>query len=640
MEKHKKILGILHIVVPLYFLICALYMLLRQRIPFMILLSMSSTITRFVPIPVKFFFPIPAGFMLLSLFGIYSGFILSRSKSGPYRFSIVISTVYLLFPPIGTILGIYTLYAISEKWRRILGFVIVQFAIVGIAFWYFHWMYPSLDKYVRQNPKTSKGIATQMGSNYVTPMYSTPDNRIMIKSDAMETYATLGMARAKLGNAAGAVREFQKAVDVLKKGITVQEKRFNTWLILPITVMILYFVILKNVINSTQPISAPIFILAVAGLKIGIDISVASINGGIATLGAPIGNYLEYYSDVPKVQGIWAFLRDFNRMDLSLHSETHPPGGALFLWAVSKIFNYDLITNSAAIILFSTLTLIPIYLLAKQFYDEKIGRYALLIFIITPNMVIFTATCMDAVFAAFLVWSIYLYFRAISSDSVIYSIIAGVSITISMIMNFTTTTLGIYFFLLAVVTYFREKTSLNDNVNRNFHRHLRTMFITAGVVIVIYILLYIGPRYSVITNLRNATARDRYMMGTGHETIERYIFICLANLFAFFTFVGFPTTALWIRESLGTIRDAYRRVRFDSFLITYILMFAAVALSTLFTLEVERVWLYMLPFIVIPAGRNIVKYIEKSQKNWLIYTTTFFLWIQTILFELFMDTRW
>ena len=72
MEKQKKILSILHIIIPVYFLVCALYMLSRQSMPYMLLLSMSSTIARFIPIPVKFSMVIPLGFMLLSLFGIYS----------------------------------------------------------------------------------------------------------------------------------------------------------------------------------------------------------------------------------------------------------------------------------------------------------------------------------------------------------------------------------------------------------------------------------------------------------------------------------------------------------------------------------------------------------------------------------------
>ena len=86
---------------------------------------------------------------------------------------------------------------------------------------------------------------------------------------------------------------------------------------------------------------------------------------------------LEYYGDVPKVDavGVQSFLRDYAKPELfqtlSLHSQTHPPGGILFLWMASKCFGYNLLTAALASICFTSITVIPIYWLAKDLYGDS-----------------------------------------------------------------------------------------------------------------------------------------------------------------------------------------------------------------------------------------------------------------------------
>ena len=116
---------------------------------------------------------------------------------------------------------------------------------------------------------------------------------------------------------------------------------------------------------------------------------------------------LEYYGDVPRVDelGIRRFLRDYSKPEvfdtLSGHARTHPPGGVLFLWHVSGLFGYNLISASLVTIIFTAITVIPIYRLGEHLYGEKVGRYALLLFLITPNFVMFTGTSMDGPFSVF-----------------------------------------------------------------------------------------------------------------------------------------------------------------------------------------------------------------------------------------------
>lgn len=630
MVNQNRTLGVLYVATSGCLLISALYTLLAGKLSYLLLLSVSGIVAGFVSIPVEFNAAIPLILSFLSGFGIIAGLGLLRNWSWARVTATILSVLYLPCIPIGSILGIYTLYTLSRSSRRLFSSMIVQFVVVGAVFWYAHWIFPAIHEYCMQNPKSPKGIGPQIDES-TAPLYAWPDVRIRVPSDSAEAHITKGLSIAKQGKAEDAVKELQKAIESLKQETSA--KRFNTWIILPLIALVIYFVISRAILRSGESIPLPILLIAVIGLKIFIDVSVSLINGGFSTLGIPLTPGLEYYADVPKVEGIWSFLRDFNKLDLSLHSKTHPPGGALFLWVVAKLFSYDLITASFAIIVFSTLALIPIYLLAKQLYGEKIGRYCLVLCLVTPNMVLFSATCTDAVFTVFLVWSIYLYFRALSCRPILYGILTGVSLAVSMLMNFATTTLGIYFVVLAIMTYIgRSKQHLK--------RHLKVLFLSGGVVLLFYLFLYLGPGYNIFTNLETARNTDRSGMGTGHETFERYVFPSIANLFAFFIYIGIPTTALWIRETGRAIIQALRRTGFDSFLITGPIWLTGVAFSTLFTLEVERIWMFMLPFILIPAGRHLAAYVEERRSMVMFYVVAGLLWAQILAFEILLDTRW
>jgi len=498
------------------------------------------------------------------------------------------------------ILGVYTL--------RFFRSMIVQFVLVGVVFWCFHWICPIIHEQCKQNPKSPMGVAPQVYKP-TAPLYASPNVRFRIDADPALKQDDSG-------------------------------KRLNTWILLPLIFVVVYFITSRAILREGQSIPLPVLLVAVMGLKVFIDVSVALINGGFATLSYPISRALEYYADVPKVEGIRSFLGNFNNLNLSLHSETHPPGGALFLWIVAKLFDYDLLTASFAIILFSTLTLIPIYLLARQFYGEKIGRYSLVLCLITPNMVLFTATCTDAVFTVFLVWSIYLYFRAVSHGSIFFSVLTGVSTVLSMLMNFTTTTLGIYLIVFTIIAYIGGRFLARDDVKQQLKRHLKVLLIIGGMMLLCYLFLYLSTGYSVLANLKSAVNRDEEGMGTGRETFARYVFLSLANLFAFFIYVGVPTTALWVRETVKNAIEAIRRVKFDSFIITNAAWIMGVAFSTLFTLEVERIWMFMLPFVLIPSAKHLAAYIEERKSLSMFYLVASLLWLQILLFEILLDTRW
>jgi asparagine N-glycosylation enzyme membrane subunit Stt3 len=98
----------------------------------------------------------------------------------------------------------------------------------------------------------------------------------------------------------------------------------------------------------------------------------------------------------------------------------------LTLWLLTKHFGYDRLTKAFLIIFTAPISLIPIYLLARQVFDRWVACYMLALYLVTPNIVLLTATCMDAFYAVFLISSIYFYFLALRKQFVILAVLTGV----------------------------------------------------------------------------------------------------------------------------------------------------------------------------------------------------------------------
>lgn len=372
---------------------------------------------------------------------------------------------------------------------------------------------------------------------------------------------------------------------------------------------------------------------------IAINISVAQIDGyreigaedekeRILTLLEPYTRTsLEYYGDVPRVDelGIHRFLRDYSKPEvfdtLSGHTRTHPPGGVLFLWHVSGLFGYNLISASLISIIFTALTVIPIYRLAEMLYGRKVARYALLIFLITPNFVMFTGTSMDGPFSVFPILSIYLFYIAREREIIPdqkwhefrpYSLLTGLSLALGMFMTYSTVVVGVFLCVIALLE------------RQRFGQYLKVLLFAGSGFIGFYLVLFVLTGFRPIEALWAAIKKDETGMGTGYESVGRYFHLSFANLFAFLIGVGFPITTVWLRQLVSTIRDwrqdtriseektheprtpwIFRHEHADTFVIGFLITLLFFTFSTLFTMEVERIWIFMVPFFVIPVAKHL-----------------------------------
>ena len=366
---------------------------------------------------------------------------------------------------------------------------------------------------------------------------------------------------------------------------------------------------------------------------------------------------LEYYGDVPRIEelGLQGFLRDFSNPELfntlSGHTRTHPAGGVVFLWLVSKVFGYNLLSASLFSIFFTAIVTILIYKLGEHLYDETVALYALLLFLITPNFVMFTGTSMDGPFSVFPILSLYLFYKARERETNPdielttfrpYSLLTGISLAIGMFMTYATVVIGVFLCVIAILEY------------KQFKQYLIVLAFAAVGYIGFYVLLFIITDYDPITSTWAAIKKDEAGLGSGFESIDRFFHLSIGNLFAFLIGVGIPITAVWFRQVLTTFRDWRRNtavteedsnssaipwfLRFqnaDTYIIGFCITLFYFTFSTWFTMEVERIWIFMVPFFVIPVAKFL-----SSRPRSDLYWVGCLLVLQLILSEVLLYTYW
>jgi hypothetical protein len=177
--------------------------------------------------------------------------------------------------------------------------------------------------------------------------------------------------------------------------------------------------------------------------------------------------------------------------------------------------------------------------------------------------------------------------------------------------------------------------------------------------------LWLTTGYDPVQMFRVAVANSNHIMaGTRHESPARYGHLVVANLVVFFIAAGLPSTALWfptIRRSLHqwihghppdrhiaaarTLRsdnDAHRfpAAAADKFAVTALLTLLIADLAPIYMLEVERIWMFLIPLVVIPVAGRLFEQERGTGRVPATLAVATLLALQTLVTEVLLTTYW
>jgi hypothetical protein len=347
----------------------------------------------------------------------------------------------------------------------------------------------------------------------------------------------------------------------------------------------------------------------------------------------------DYLGAVPRIETPRRFLRDYAGLmpDLPLHCRSHPPGGPLFLWLVERLFGAGVVPASLATILAAGLAVPAVYLLARDVLDESPARLAVGLYILAPNVVCYSATCMDAVFNVPLVWSIVFLWKLRGGRPIVYGAAAGAAAALAALMTFSASFLALWAVVLLAWTAWADR--------KRFLNVIIGLIAAAATAAAIYAALYAWSSYDVFETLRQAIrGQNAIVEDRGHNSLQQNIHFSIANLAAFFFCAGLPLTVLWGKQLWAELHRATASPG-RGLTLSFAAALAILDIAPLYTLETERIWLFMVPFLAIGAAMQLTRRpsaadsspCELSPRAW---AAILLLAGQTLVLEILFDWFW
>lgn len=359
-----------------------------------------------------------------------------------------------------------------------------------------------------------------------------------------------------------------------------------------------------------------------------INVTVARIPRGHDSFVAPFARIqMEYFGDVRLVRDDpLKFIATYPKLNrrsfngLTHHAGTHPPGGVLFLWAGDKMFaplptppkpkpnalqrffgaeDPEDVAMFRGLdeacwwaVSFSAIAVIPAFILARTIGGASAARRLLPLYLVTPNLVLFGATCMDGVFLTFTLSALAGGFVAMRRWSIWRPIVAGVLLWFAAFFTYAAVAVPVLMGAYAICF-----GTLRP-------REGGRMLVRAAIVGAVFVLCQLAAQrwlgYDMRATVEAAIRRDlEGLQYTGYESFAVWRNTSLGNLLAFTFGSGLAVSALF------TVAMFARRVpwRARAFSIAFPLAMLALGCSTLFSMETERVWLFLTPAALVVATR-------------------------------------
>lgn len=358
--------------------------------------------------------------------------------------------------------------------------------------------------------------------------------------------------------------------------------------------------------------------------------SIAMMRGGLDGITAAYDRQsYEYISDIGVGGSIRGMFQKFEHYHsyLSMHSKVHPPGPIAILWLLSYGLGRSPLMLSLGTMALGAFSVVPFYLWIRELFNQRVSIQTTVLYVFIPTIVIFTATSADITFMPFTLFTLFFFTRSIQRGSLRYALLGGVTYALCSLISFSLLSIGVFFGLIGLWKLRSSDTRLN-------------VLVTAGGMIVAmlatHVLVWWWGDFNIFRVFELSKAQfdtDQAQLDLIDPRYPAWVFKIL-NPLCWFYFAGIPISFLCVRQ-------IFRRVG-DHRALFVIIGITLVALDILYLArgEGERSAMYVMPFVVIPAGYALSEITRKTGSLQPLGLTLAFLAFQCWLTEAILYTYW
>ncbi len=403
-----------------------------------------------------------------------------------------------------------------------------------------------------------------------------------------------------------------------------------------------------------------------------------------------------------------------------IHAQTHPPGSVFLFWSINKFFekssfltNYifenicirnpfllkfskahgsGAVFSSILIPLLNCLTLIPLYFLGKEIYNQQVAILSASFYSFIPSISLMSPF-LDTIYPLLFLTVIYFFLTGLKYQKLFRSLIAGIFFALTLFLSFKAIMLLLLLIVILGTILFKEKILNSDWIKELIvYERIKYLFsllillqftvwyffgvkiLTVSLIVLLIFLLSLNQEKKRLPDGNSVFLKTNYfssftftakyllvfpiasiilflslyfvykfdIFSTYHvskllhdqatlrnRTYHIWLFF---NLYDFFLFLGIPVSVVIFKSLFTELKDLkHIDISLASFLFTvFILNLSGRVLG-----EVSRLWLPLMPFALYPFSKELL------DKNWNRFAqiAIFFilLFLQVITFREFIQ---
>ena len=311
----------------------------------------------------------------------------------------------------------------------------------------------------------------------------------------------------------------------------------------------------------------------------------------LAELGSQFEIYRgdEFLGDARRIDSIAAFLAGYveSMPGLSLHGSHFPPGHAVALYLVGKVFGFGTFPAGAFVLLAFACGLVVAWLAIERLFPGKAARQAALLLLACPSILDFACTSMDAVFFLAAALALRTGLRAFSAEGTYRdAVLAGALLLLAAFFSFSA-------FPLGLVLLFHAAFAGRHALGRTAVKLALTGAAFAGSAL----LLRGATGFALWSCLAEARRGGLELMARAVDGDPRSYFLQFdyGNLAAFAIGTGIAVLPAVVE------RLRARPLLLEPWTPAVFLALAAMGFSGIYFMETERVWLFAVPWVTAAA---------------------------------------
>lgn len=314
---------------------------------------------------------------------------------------------------------------------------------------------------------------------------------------------------------------------------------------------------------------------------------------------------------------------------LSIHASTHGPGPLLGLSLLRAAIGDAPIATAIGLQILGALLPIVTWLTARTLLEEGAARLSAVLVLLSPSFHQFSFVSIDGILAPLLFGTAALLLRCLLAEQqrrTLSALLLGVMVYMCTLWTFSAA-------FLAPLGLFTAGLAIRWGIIAP-RRALQVGLLAASGFIAVHLaMLALG--FDLWACFLQARKLNTEMVGSAFRSFSHYFLSSTGNLGAFMIGCGIPVSAMWL-SALRTF--ANERSSGTCIMIGSSATILLLAILGVYQWEVERIWLFLVPLVCIPAARYLHGITRSNPRG--IMTVVGVLWLQTLVMELMLNTYW